>query len=699
MYATNTDQTLKCALCNSLMTKIIAHYKEHHPESEVFIARPSPLMANAVRRRLETFTVSSSNPKAHISGLCFFCEKTQRMVMSDWKDHIMYHTGEMVFSHPSFGTFSKKPLEFELIGFMCKSCNYLQLNENNLQVHLMNEHEKSNEDIVNGYDKVILVPDLRPLESIQPSAVFVEECDRYACGIGWCDYKSKNITMFRAHLHESHTKLDRDTAFGCLHCRMHIKYIGKSFFRDIIRHLNLHSNHLCSCSFCDVVHSLDTNMMVHLMQQHPAEKIQFRYFYRLDWNGSSEVPGEFTIILHCNACTDTFSTITAAMNHIKCHHNSINIDFAASKLIKLTKIGAITNISRHKTPLAVRQYFECARCDEFRCNEYLLIKHFTNSHRIHPLILKPGEIFVKYTDDMDHTNEIVVKSIQNVFYCYHCYVMERRYVGSVDSQEIFSHWFTSHSRTKPFRFFHAEISKCAHCNLMGTYQALQLHTIDEHPNAPFAIVKVSGRNDECGLCQYSGPGLGEHFQKEHCLTDQVDHFCPVPLNDIKLKQLIELKGQKKRRCKHCTLVFETKQDMETHHSVKHPKLKLSSEKFYDNESIHLVTGCCQSRLNPNEFFNHLKQHKFQSKCNECSFETNDLLEIEMHRMNKHNNRRQSGMQYTEILMTQFWKTLVVFGNGLVLNKYNLIGTNHDDSQTFKLFLDDIVRDKELDFDI
>lgn len=688
IYATNSDYNRKCVLCEKTSAEIISHYKNRHENDEVFISRPSPLMADKIRYQFDNFTSSTSKGLFKISGICYFCEQTHQMIMFDWKNHVLYHTGEMEFARSSFGHYSNKPIESELVGFMCRSCNYLQVNEDNLKKHMKNEHELSS-NIENGYEKVTLLPDLRPVQIIKTNIELIEELDQYTCGIGWCDHKSKNILAFKAHLLESHDDMDENTRFGCLHCGKILTYNGKLFSGDMIEHLNLHGKHFYACLFCDVAHSTDMDMMLHLIQKHPMEKIKFHHLYRTDYL-NSHTSEELTINLTCKECTNEFANITDAINHIQYQHGHRNIDLGTSKLSKRTSNG-LTKISHSKNSMNVCQYYKCYICDEFRYNEYSLLKHFTNSHRQHSLILKPGEIYLTSSDNVINVNN----SINNVFYCYHCYEMDCRYVGYVDCQDVFSHWSTTHC-SKSFRFFYAEIIKCAHCNVIGTYQALKFHASREHANQQFATLKLSGR-DECSLCQFAGENFDEHFQNEHYSIENVDIFCPIPLNDDKLNQLIKLKGQKKRRCQHCNYVFESRNDIESHHLIKHPQLKLSTQKFYDNESIHFITSCCQLKIASNDLFIHLKQHEFLTHCTDCSFKAKDFSEFENHHIDYHGDKYDPKQKYSEKLMDIFWRTKVVYGNGLVLNKHNLIGTKHDDSLIFATFIQDILREKKISF--
>ncbi|XP_055305964.1 uncharacterized protein LOC129570401 [Sitodiplosis mosellana] len=678
IYLTNPLYRFKCMLCKNLETNLIDHLKETHPENEVYVARPSPAMAKKIRQRSENFTYTPS--LTQISGLCFFCEQTRRFALSDWKDHLLYHTGESMASRDSASLSDDKN---ELTAFMCKACNYTQMDESRLRLHLLHEHGMRNEEIDRGYDEIVLIPDLTPLKLIKVKNIeYVADASRFKCGIGWCEFHSPDYADFKSHLRQSHNGSVPDESFGCLHCSEIIKPKGKSFVRRVTEHMKLHGKHLFWCIMCKMAFSSERNTIEHIIHDHSKETIRFRHQYHDGWT-KSEAIEEFIVMLQCNVCNGPFYTFASGSDHFKTCHASLNYDFTASKLIKRTAATSVTSLVLNKYPLTLRQFFECSLCDETRFNEPSLIKHFTKSHRTQSLLLKPGEVFLKYTDESEN-DDVGLTAIQTVFYCYICFKNGVQFMGYANSQEVFSHWFSTHS--EPFRFVKAEIAQCFHCELMGTYQGLKWHHFETHPMEIFAMVDVLNPK-KCGLCEYSGQNLDGHFEHEHSSIDQAEIFCPIPLSNASLKELIEMKGQKKRRCEYCQEVFETKTEFKMHHEVKHPLFKAKSEKFYDNESVHLIAGCCQAKVSPDEFFGHLNDHQFPTKCSFCSFETLDLLELSTHDVTCHGADNDVELMHFQTFDTFYWKTLVIFGNGLVLNKKNLVGTNRDDRQEFKDFVE------------
>lgn len=158
----------------------------NHSESEVYVSRPSPTVAVKIRRRTEEFNFIPSS--SQISATCFFCEVPRRMSFGEWKQHFQYHTGENDTVDDGQ----------QLFGYMCKLCNYVQIEQNNLKLHLTTEHETFDDEIVNCCEEIVLLPDLTPLTPHKAmDLMYVDDARRYMCGIGWCDHQSKDIFDFR----------------------------------------------------------------------------------------------------------------------------------------------------------------------------------------------------------------------------------------------------------------------------------------------------------------------------------------------------------------------------------------------------------------------------------------------------------------------------------------------------------------------
>lgn len=160
-----------CLLCGVSDKHLAIHYARKHPETEVFIARVSPTMAARIRDQTYNFI----RIKNDIHGLCFFCEEMKILTKEDWMKHLLMHTGEQQYyctccqkslprkmNHENcsrdkvehiFGQTSK---DDDLTGFICNTCNYVQINENQFTKHLA-EHENFIEISGQLFSRVVLV--------------------------------------------------------------------------------------------------------------------------------------------------------------------------------------------------------------------------------------------------------------------------------------------------------------------------------------------------------------------------------------------------------------------------------------------------------------------------------------------------------------------------------------------------------------
>ena len=87
-FANNLYKTL-CVLCNKNDRRLVPHYQKHHANHEVLIARPSPTMAEAIRKQSQQFEFH----KHKITGVCVFCEEEKALTKHGWQQHILTHTG------------------------------------------------------------------------------------------------------------------------------------------------------------------------------------------------------------------------------------------------------------------------------------------------------------------------------------------------------------------------------------------------------------------------------------------------------------------------------------------------------------------------------------------------------------------------------------------------------------------------------
>lgn len=165
MYAKSKYKS-KCVLCGQAVSErlLVNHYANEHADAEVFISRLSPEMAAKLRDQSTQFRLNGCN----IIGFCYFCGEIKDYRKYDWLRHLCMHTGEKLHKrrHNKCTTLSNIENIFEgseendglsIIGYMCKECNYIQLAESRLKMHIKNEHGVGDVDLTQLYDTIFMV--------------------------------------------------------------------------------------------------------------------------------------------------------------------------------------------------------------------------------------------------------------------------------------------------------------------------------------------------------------------------------------------------------------------------------------------------------------------------------------------------------------------------------------------------------------
>ncbi|XP_055302508.1 uncharacterized protein LOC129568536 [Sitodiplosis mosellana] len=281
------------------------------------------------------------------------------------------------------------------------------------------------------------------------------------------------------------------------------------------------------------------------------------------------------------------------------------------------------------------------------------------------------------------------------FYCTHCLDTNETNEligGSID--DVYQHWRTSHLihiPSKPFQFYVAEIAVCRFGDAIGTYRELLKHQQQVHTNDPLAIVSYDDRK-KCGICQATTEEMVEHFEKEHKAILKKEVLNPMRLTDQKLDELLKIEIHKKRQCGHCAAIFETEDEIDTHHSIGHKNMVKISKPYTDYRSPFLICGYCHTNVGRDDYFGHIKTHPYVFRCWKCTFQTKDLVNLVVHDKYVHD---RDTLDYhcscfSNWIKTHFNDTKMVLPNGLVLQNYNLFGTKFDDSKVFQVFVDGLL---------
>lgn len=254
--------------------------------------------------------------------------------------------------------------------------------------------------------------------------------------------------------------------------------------------------------------------------------------------------------------------------------------------------------------------------------------------------------------------------------------------------------------------------QCFYCSLgrtrtIGTHRELFEHHNNCHPSMPFGPVRQSDAK-QCALCPYRGPNIVTHFHRRHRFRTKTQcerhlrtirqpfRLCDDQLNAIFARQL-----HKKQRCEGCGAIFDSELEIRAHHARLHHTQNILVSEYYDNTSTHLICNCCKIQIDPNTYLTHVEIRSAAFSCHRCPYRVRDMCRLVQHERRAHGLQNTFAircLQFKNRLKTNYLKTLVIFGCGLVVTKENLLGTQCDDSRRFYAFVDNLVRIKRERFE-
>lgn len=173
IYWHNTIHQFKCILCCETDNSIAAHYRIQHPDLDVYISRPSPVMVERIMQRMECSILKAGQ----ISSFCYFCEENKLMTDEEWKHHLLWHTGELEFyctecclqlstktAHDNCSVDSIMNIcgdqhsSAELKVFLCRWCNYVQFSKSRMMRHVEHEHDTIDANFNRNIERITILP-------------------------------------------------------------------------------------------------------------------------------------------------------------------------------------------------------------------------------------------------------------------------------------------------------------------------------------------------------------------------------------------------------------------------------------------------------------------------------------------------------------------------------------------------------------
>ncbi|XP_031631955.1 uncharacterized protein LOC116346160 [Contarinia nasturtii] len=645
-------------------------------------------------------------------GPCVLCNKKLSLSWYDWKHHYLEHTDEKQFycfecnvefslrsEHKScsdetiIDVFGKVVVGCALDGFICQLCDYFQINDCRMIEHFNQEHENllAFNDI--HVARVTLVPDVCPEERIiRTGFAYIPRGDRYKCGVGYCSFHSEYFGEYSDHFFKAHSIFK---TFFCPHCKLLINRRVESTvaIQNVLTHIESHGSCLHQCFYCELIVTTEAEIRDHIIDEHSDES-QLKFWRNLrviDGVADSE---KIEIVLDCALCGERVKNIASVYEHFKEAHAESTIDFKSLKLIKATTSDLKVTRSIDDSVLNYCEVLVCGMCNEYFHNNHRWLMHYTSAHPAHALTVKRA---FKWLNDAAYAKKEDIDFDRNMlFFCKFCENSTgKKLMCSSTTDGIYRHWKNVHKRNdkKPFQFYMTELVACNYCNIMSTFDGLKEHVAKSHPNEAFVAIKAFHDTKQCALCNYAFDELTEHFQTEHHLAVEANVLNPIPLSNENLLRLLQISVHKKFKCEYCKEVFETRDEYRTHHSTKHIKLEKLSEAFVDRESVKLIGDCCHIQIDPNSFHDHLEYHKYILKCESCSYRTDDPFYLMKHKIKTHGVTEDASTMYLNFIQLRYWRSELIFGNGLVVNKFNTQGTEYDYSRSFGSFLARLMAEK------
>lgn len=160
--------------------------KTHHEEYEVYASRVSPEMAAMTKAKGGITGIKHlKNSGQQLKAMCLFCEEERDFMPQYWIDHLRSHTGEyhrrchLCLRPACFHMHCSFPTELidirlnlyvnNLYAYLCRKCNYLQIDKKNIERHLQEQHEISDQsEQKKYYRKFMLLPALNNLSFTYP---------------------------------------------------------------------------------------------------------------------------------------------------------------------------------------------------------------------------------------------------------------------------------------------------------------------------------------------------------------------------------------------------------------------------------------------------------------------------------------------------------------------------------------------------
>lgn len=261
-----------------------------------------------------------------------------------------------------------------------------------------------------------------------------------------------------------------------------------------------------------------------------------------------------------------------------------------------------------------------------------------------------------------------------MFVCFYCHndakSKNKKNVEFNSFNDLQAHWSVNHGSQK-FQFIAIGAAACFHCDKVqhvDSFQSLLKHHQNHHESERFTVVDQQNRS-KCGLCQryIAYPtAMMEHFKRDHQPHFYNGVFNPICFTQNEVDWLL--------------------------------KLGLNNNLDKSGQLEHFQCGICQKLKDTKTetLERHLETHIFDIVCKSCKFATEDIDELISHELEAHSSkdlRSVHKIDFMERLKRIYFRTKLLFSNGLVVFKHNVLKTSFDDLSEFVPFIEHFAKQK------
>lgn len=250
------------------------------------------------------------------------------------------------------------------------------------------------------------------------------------------------------------------------------------------------------------------------------------------------------------------------------------------------------------------------------------------------------------------------------FACFYCHNQSSLFVKTF--ADVYNHWKISHA-VLPLRFVAVRTAACFYCDKVDVFPNLQAHHKHQHHSKVFIVVDRENKA-KCALCHkiFSDSEMIGHFKISHRLSHYAHISSPICFTQSEIDQLLRINPPK------------------------------SIDSLARIEAF--ICGLCRVSKNTADvsFMEHIEQDEFQFKCSACKFRGNSVCETARHEASDHQLPIDTTKQLTAVklqLERYYMRTQIIFTNGLLLYRHNMLNSIFDDRKEFWPFRERLAEQK------